>query len=326
MAIGTFFKAAGKTVGMIAKNYGPQILVGTGVVLKTAEVVTACIQTTKLNEKLDECNARLEAVPVDEDGVQDKKELRKAYVKNCGTIAKLYALPASLGLVGDIAILGGFGIVDKRLMATTTAYAALQESYAALVSKTETSLDKDKKVNYTIEQKDEDGKALVVSTEPAYVTAGLPAIVLDREFWPEWCVDDDRNIQKITDYMDRVACELLKSRLGMKTRLGAGAYITINEIARGFNAAGGVDIPNGFNMGIFYDENVPSARPIQWKIEKFISNQPETESDIEWAYRIVFENARDINTEIRRKRALARKAKFDMIDEEISESLKSIEE
>lgn len=320
MAIGQIVKTVGKSIALIAKNYGPEILTGIGITCKSAGAVVACVKTTHLSDVLDECNARLEAVPVDENGVQDKKLLKDAYVRNVMSVVKLYSIPAGLEVAGDICLIAGMGIRTKELTATAAALAAVEESYRQYVERTEASLEKDKKVLYEKEElvvdipktdETESGKSLVnvVKTTPEYVPTGMTEIVLNEKYWADWTGNSEEDISKIEYHLSKYANRILTSRYGSNTFMDIGAYITLNEIARGFDVDGRLDTPNGFTTAIFYDEDSTDIKPIKYRIWEVLVD--DENGDKKYEYHIIFENARDIRTEMKRKNYLKRHKQFD---------------
>lgn len=124
-----------------AKKYTPEICVISGIAVGCYALYTACKETLKIEDILDETKQKLEMVhnnEPDEDGEEklegySKKNAAKdktmVYIQTICKLAKNYAPAAGLCLVSLALILGGFGILKKRHIALTTAYSGLSESY-----------------------------------------------------------------------------------------------------------------------------------------------------------------------------------------------------
>lgn len=120
-----------KKGALIFRKIRPEVFTYGGIALGASCVVAACIQTTKLEEKLDKGKERLDAAKerIEERPETRKQELIAVYAKNAGDIFSLYAVPAALGGASVALILGGHHVLRKENAAITAAYMALSESY-----------------------------------------------------------------------------------------------------------------------------------------------------------------------------------------------------
>lgn len=120
-----------KKGSLIFRRIKPEVFTYGGIALGLGCVVVACVQTTKLEERLDKAGERLANAKerIEENPENEKKELIAVYAKNVGDIASLYALPAALGGLSAAFILGGHHVLRKENAAITAAYMALSESY-----------------------------------------------------------------------------------------------------------------------------------------------------------------------------------------------------
>jgi hypothetical protein len=113
-------------------KYGPEILVGAGIVTGIAAAVMAAKATLKLEDVVEHTAsevARLEASKA----VLPDDELHGAIVKakfaGAVNVAKLYVPAATLGIASICFTVGSHGIMRKRNVALVGAYKALEASY-----------------------------------------------------------------------------------------------------------------------------------------------------------------------------------------------------
>ena len=140
-------KSMAKELLAATRKNAPQLCILGGIVAGGAALVTACIQSTKLHEIIDEgkeeMDKRDEAVKEgkmtkDENGNETpytaemaKEDKRHVYVRTAIKIAKLYAVPAALSALSIMMILTGTKIFNARLMAETAAYNGAVAAYKA---------------------------------------------------------------------------------------------------------------------------------------------------------------------------------------------------
>lgn len=125
------------------RKYAPAIMTGAGIALGGACVVTACVQTTKLNDTLKENKDRISELR--EITAQNAPEtlsegeraslVRKEYISMAGKTAKLYAVPALLGGMSVACTVGGHHVLSKENAALASAYIALDKSFKAYKAK-----------------------------------------------------------------------------------------------------------------------------------------------------------------------------------------------
>ncbi len=127
----------GKTAFFVKKN-SPTILVITGIVTGIGCVVTACRASMKLSPIVEETKKGLEDIRKCADNPefkevyseQDKKrDTTIVYAGAIKEIAKLYSIPAGLGILSVVSILASHHMLHKRNAAITAAYIALDDGY-----------------------------------------------------------------------------------------------------------------------------------------------------------------------------------------------------
>lgn len=123
-------KLFAKGVVASAKKNAPQLLIAGGIITGAAALITACVQTTKLNDILDESKAQMEErqKAVDEGKMMRTEEgeekpytqedcehdKRAIYFRTALRIVKLYAIPSVLSALSIFLILKGNGLHTAR--------------------------------------------------------------------------------------------------------------------------------------------------------------------------------------------------------------------
>lgn len=129
-------RVAGR-IGLAAKYYSPQILLGMGIVGVTTATVLACKATLELELVVEHTKLQKRGIAkktsehtADEYSSADqKRDLTKIYLSAGKEIGKLYAIPLSLGLVSLGCIIGGQSIMHQRNVAVIAAYKGLEASF-----------------------------------------------------------------------------------------------------------------------------------------------------------------------------------------------------
>ena len=124
--------------GLTLKKHKPEILVGIGIVGTIASTVMACKASTKAGEIIENSKKELEKVRevannpefANEYTEKDyKKDLTIVYAKTGMEFVKLYAPAVLLGTASIASILTGHGILRKRFVELSAAYAAVDTSF-----------------------------------------------------------------------------------------------------------------------------------------------------------------------------------------------------
>lgn len=163
-------RVAGR-IGLAAKYYSPQILLGVGIVGVTTATVLACKATLELELVVEHTKLQKRGIAkktqehtADEYSSTDhKRDLTKVYLSAGKEVGKLYAVPLSLGLVSLGCIIGGQSIMHKRNVAVIAAYKGLEASFNKYRDRVIEAYgdEKDSDFNTGIKTetiKDEDGK------------------------------------------------------------------------------------------------------------------------------------------------------------------------
>lgn len=119
-----------------AKRRSPEILMAVGAVGVVATTVTACVQTRKLDDILTEHestmnrikNLQEESAKIGEPNNYGKETVM-AYTATGVKIARLYALPLTMGAASLFCFFGAHKILKKRALALAAAYNALDTTF-----------------------------------------------------------------------------------------------------------------------------------------------------------------------------------------------------
>jgi hypothetical protein len=154
-------KAVHTTVG-VAKRFSPQILMGVGIAGVITAGVLACKATLRLEEVVTKAEDDIEDVK--ERRTENKfdteteynKELTKVYVNRTFQIVKLYTPALSVGMVGIGCLLGSYGVMNQRNVASIAAYQTLASGFEKYRRNVVEDLgeEKDKEYRYGLVEKD----------------------------------------------------------------------------------------------------------------------------------------------------------------------------
>lgn len=163
-------RVAGR-IGLAAKYYSPQILMGVGIVGVTTAAVLACKATLELELLVEHTKLqkrglakKTHELTADEySSTAYKRDLTKIYLNTGKELGKLYAIPLSMGMVSIGCIIGGQSIMHQRNVAVIAAYKGLEASFNKYRDRVTEAYgeEKDKDFNEGITTetiKDEDGK------------------------------------------------------------------------------------------------------------------------------------------------------------------------
>lgn len=129
-AIGPMIKTGVKTAGMAIKAHLPEICTYGGAAMTLGGTVWIGIVSKKANDIVAEARAELAAAKVIPDKKESKKAAKEAYKKATKALAKLYAGPTVLEVVGYGLIFEGHAMIQGQLAVVEAAYIALDKAYS----------------------------------------------------------------------------------------------------------------------------------------------------------------------------------------------------
>lgn len=170
-------KAFGRS-GLVLKKYSPEILTTIGIAGMIGTVVLASKATLKLHPIVEDIRDQkfdldFYAESAVTDGSFNNKEHTKAvakvYVRGAVDISKLYGPTITLGLGSVVCILAAHGIMQRRAVALTAAYKALESTFVEYRNRVVAELGEDKERELRTDRKqievtDEKGKTKTVTT------------------------------------------------------------------------------------------------------------------------------------------------------------------
>jgi hypothetical protein len=247
-------------VGLTLKKHSPEILLGVGIVGTVASTVMACKASTKAGEILENSKKELEKVhevannPAYKDAYSEKdykKDLTVVYAKTGIELVKLYGPAIALGTASIACILTGHGILRKRFVELSAAYAAVDAGFkeyrGRVIDRFGKDLDQELKYNIKNEEVeetvvDENGNETVVKT---IVKTAEPSQY--ARFFDETCTCWDRNAEYNLTFLkmrQAEANDVLRIR----------GHLFLNEV---YDMLGIQRTKAGNIVGWIFDENNP---------------------------------------------------------------------
>lgn len=253
-----------------AKRRSPEILMVVGTVGVVATTVTACVQTRKLDDILIEHEAtmdrikklRIESAKIEEPNNYGK-ETAMAYTATTARVARLYALPLTMGVASLFCFFGAHRILKKRALALAAAYNALDAGFKQYRSRVAERFgdEVEKQIRHGVTPKeieetvtDENGKTQTIK-RTVEVADGKTS-PYQRYFTrsnPRWDNSPDSVYFMLKSEMEAMN-SLLKSR-AYSNPMGVG-IVTYNEVLERLKFQMPMD-GSGLLVGWMYDANNP---------------------------------------------------------------------
>lgn len=245
-------KDFGRGIIFNSKKYAPEILLGVGIVAGVGTVVAAVVATTKADVVLDSFEDQKTAlseakedgtlvclendveVYYDYDGSTYNQDMARLYLRTGLDLAKLYAPAAGLGALSVTSILYSYGILNKRNVAITAAYNAVDGAFrkyrACVVEEFGPEKDRDLRrgivtKTYAIEEEGKNGKKKTINKElsEVFVTKDPTGYSDYARFFDEtnpcWKKNPEYNLMYLKAQQDN-ATRLLNAR----------GYLFLNEV------------------------------------------------------------------------------------------------
>lgn len=245
------------------KKYSPEIFLGLGIIGIVTSAVVACKETLKINDILNEKKKSIEKVhkcledkDISYNEYDSKKDLTIIYTQTGIKLAKLYALPISLGTISILSIIQGHNILRKRNIAIAAAYKIVDKSFKDyrknVIDRFGENIDKELRYNLKseeveIETTDEKGNIKKEMKEMTIIDGNKVsefARFFD-EYSDNWEKDAEYNLMFLRRQQD-YANELLKSR----------GHVFLNEV---YDMLGLKRSKAGQVVGWIYDEKNPNG-------------------------------------------------------------------
>lgn len=214
-----------------AQKFSPEIMTVVGIGGTITASVLAARATLRLQLILDDTALDVEAIKsTHEDGSTSdseyKKNLTHAYFTGGTKIAKLYAVPVSLGLISIAAIAGGQSIQHKRVVGLAAAYKGLDASFNEYRSRVVAEHGEEKDTEYRLglravdgeTEKDADGNEVPMALDDT-VPYGSPYARFFDETHPQWQKEPGFN-----------AMFLRQKQQFLNDKLYAKGHVFLNEV------------------------------------------------------------------------------------------------
>jgi hypothetical protein len=148
---------------LTVQKHSPVLLLGAGLVGMGATIYLSCTATLKVEEVLKTAEERKQKIAkaqvehgdeyTEEDAQKDGLTTR---VKLAIDIAKLYAPAVGVGVLTVVALTGSYSILNRRNIAATAAFGALQQSFSEYRDRVKSELgdDKDLEFRFGVEERE----------------------------------------------------------------------------------------------------------------------------------------------------------------------------
>ena len=256
----SFQNTIGKTRYWFKQN-SPTLLIIGGVISSAAAVVLAVVETKKAEKYLPEAKERIQKLKAEmnDDNLvrngevsipENKKELNKVYAQTGLKLAKTYAPSVILYIAAIACFIGSHKIMQGRVVALSSAYAALDTAYKAYRSRVAGKLGKEAEqdlydgiVTEKQEIVDENGNKQVVKKKVKKYQSGSPYAVLWDASCYGWEPDGPRN---------KAWLEMLES--GLNQQLAAKKYMFLYDVYKEL----------GIPEGSLSDEQLQASHVVGW--------------------------------------------------------------
>lgn len=296
----TGVKSVGYVLKTGVKRHSPEILMGFGTIGVGAAIVTACVQTRKVDDILSDHEEKMSRVKrlrekSAEVGENETyaKETAMVYGNTAGRFARIYAGPAILATMSIACFFGAKHILNKRNLALAAACTAIDTSFKEYRERVANRFGEEveKQIRHGVTTKevektvvDENGTETVVK-EKVDIADGKNDNYT-RFFTrhnPNW----DNSPDQIKFFMlsaQRALNDLLKAR-AYSSPSGVG-YVTFNEALSEF----GFDAPadgSGLVQGWIYDKKNPFGNNYI-EVDPLPCKLPGEDGKLEQAYSLTF--------------------------------------
>lgn len=258
-------KAAAKVAGLMIKANSPTILLVGGIGLGVATVVTAVAKSEEAVEVIDELNERLNTIQLAEENnidfttvnvgdtpLESAKQARLMVRLNAlKKLAKVYAVPAILGVASVACFLGSFGILNKQKAALAGAYALLESKFGTYRGRVVEKFGQQADYDIMTGTKEVYSKEIVDGKEVEVVTKERSNVLTD---WTARVWDETTSFHWDRNFLVRKN-NLLIAKNYVNDIFKARGYITLNEVYRIFGLEeSDVGVSAGWVKGFGDDE------------------------------------------------------------------------
>lgn len=228
VATRVFFKGVGKV-----KRFSPEILMVAGVAGVITAGVLACKATLKLESVVEKAEAdihevkesrRLEEYDTETDF---NKALAKVYAKRAFQVAKLYTPALSVGALGLSCLLGSYGVLNQRNVASIAAYKTLESGFAEYRKRVAEDLgeEKDREYRFGIVEKD-----VPTFDDEGKQTGTKKVLDVNIDGWSDYARIFDEHNELWSKVPGINQMTLTNQQNWLNDRLNARGYVFLNDV------------------------------------------------------------------------------------------------
>lgn len=165
---------------LTVQKHSPALMFGAGVVGVVGTVVLACRATLRVEEILESHEKTAYQIADTSDNFSEqytendrRRDMMVLYARTAGQLTKLYGPSLALGIASIGALTGAHLVLNRRNVALTAAYAAVERGFAEYRKRVtdELGVDKDKEFRYGLEDKD-----VLEETETGHVVTTIKGL------------------------------------------------------------------------------------------------------------------------------------------------------
>lgn len=141
------------TTRMLARQHGPAILTGVGVIgfgVTTVLVAKAAIKAKPLMDKANEEHQMLMSQEIDESYTKKQltQDVGKLWMDRGGSILKIYSPAIAVGTISVVSVIAAHGMMKRQQTALLAAYAALDTGFRAYRRRVEEELGSERELEF----------------------------------------------------------------------------------------------------------------------------------------------------------------------------------
>ena len=230
----TITKTGGKLILQIQKH-SPEILMAVGIAGFGGCVITACANTIKCKDELEEKKEELAAVRERKDDFESEREYNREitaiHAQRLGIVVKSYAAPAIIGALAVSCVLYSHNIMAKRNAALMAAYAAVDKAFKEYRKRVKDELGEDKDHEFLYGMKKAKKLDMIEIDENGNeITKKADGVVIDPNLYSQYAVFFDEASpcwQKSAEYNKSF---LVNVQNTMNDTLHARGHVFLNEV------------------------------------------------------------------------------------------------
>lgn len=255
--------------GFFVKKNSPTILLIGGIIASAAAVILAVKETKEAESYLPKVRRKIKKLKdeMNDDNLvrnkivdikENKKALDKVYLQTSAKLVKTYAPALCLYLIAIGCFIGGQTVLNNRLTALSSAYAALNTAYFNYRERVKSKIGNDAEsdlfdgvVTEKTEVVDENGNKQIVKQKVKRYPSGSPYAVMWDESVQSW---------EPNGAMNKAWLEMIENNLNQL--LVCKKYVFLYEVYKTL----------GIEENMLSDEQLQASRVVGWIYDKYAPN------------------------------------------------------